>query len=55
VRPTPAVRGMVLPEVHTSLSVLDVRGAFVTSQAGIDELLNPLPHAAFQPLLLLQP
>ena len=30
--PTPSVVGVVLPEVHLSLSLLDVKGCFVTAQ-----------------------
>ena len=33
VAPTPAYRGAVMPAVHTSLSALDIRGAFVTCQS----------------------
>ena len=33
VRPTSAFKGALLPEVHTNLSALDVKGAFVTCQA----------------------
>ena len=32
VDPTPAVSGMYTPEVHSNLSQLDIRGAFVTAQ-----------------------
>ena len=32
VRPTSAFKGVLLPEVHTSLSALDVKGAFVACQ-----------------------
>ena len=33
-RPTAAVKGQVLPEVHSNLSWLDCKGAFVTCQQG---------------------
>ena len=32
VKPTPAVKGMVMPPVHSNLSQLDIKGAFVTAQ-----------------------
>ena len=32
VSPTPAVKGMVMPKVHSNLSQLDIKGAFVTAQ-----------------------
>ena len=34
VSPTPAVKGMVVPKVHSNLSWLDCKGAFVTCQDG---------------------
>ena len=34
VKPTPAVVGVPLPEVHSNLSWLDCKGAFVTCQSG---------------------
>ena len=34
VHPTPAVSGMAAPEVHSNLSQLDIKGAFVTAQQG---------------------
>ena len=32
VDPTPAISGQYTPEVHSNLSQLDIRGAFVTAQ-----------------------
>ena len=32
VKPTPAVKGMTMPPVHSNLSQLDIKGAFVTAQ-----------------------
>ena len=32
VKPTPAVKGMVMTPVHSNLSQLDIKGAFVTAQ-----------------------
>ena len=32
VRPTSAIKGQLLPEVHTNLSALDIKGAFAACQ-----------------------
>ena len=32
VTPTPAVKGMQMPKVHSNLSQLDIKGAFITAQ-----------------------
>ena len=36
ITPTPAVKGMTMPKVHSNLSQLDIKGAFVTAQK-VDE------------------
>ena len=46
VSPTPAVKGMTMPKVHSNLSQLDIKGAFVSAQEqdnaddGVNSLLT---------------
>jgi hypothetical protein len=52
VHPTPAVTGTVPPPVHSNLSALDIKGAFVTGQTG-EQHTEYIDFGEFQVMLAL--